>query len=64
MFTSNTKNGHKYVWEWHLCLSCFRMINLNTESHIIVLHDGFLYYAHINCRDLKPDHHRLERRRE
>ena len=64
MYTSNVNNGNKFLWEWHLCLSCYRMLNLNTEQYVVVLKGGLRFYSHIRCRPLKPTHLRLERGRD
>lgn len=57
MFTVKREGRVSFLTEWRLCCFCCRMLNRNSESHLIGFRDGFILFQHYQCPPTKgvPD---------
>lgn len=53
MYTRGTIGDKTVLWEWHLCLRCYRMFLLNTTPHFRIVHEGQVIHIHMACPPLK-----------
>lgn len=53
MYTFTTPRDVVLLWEWHLCLTCYRMFNLNIMGHVKIPYKCHFLYAHLHCPPLK-----------
>lgn len=53
MYTHTTVDGKVCLWQYHICLRCYREICLNLEQYVHVVIGGHSIFIHRNCPPLK-----------